>query len=63
MERETIYIPGDQAIAAAESPRLINSGGQRQELKLDNHHRWGVRERARGGFQGGYVRVDPTWEK
>ena len=27
MERETIYVEGDRAIAAAESPRLINSGG------------------------------------
>ena len=27
MERETIYIHGDQATAAAESPRLITSGG------------------------------------
>ena len=27
MERETIYIQGDQATAAAESPRLITSGG------------------------------------
>ena len=27
MERETIYIQGDRATAAAESPRLITSGG------------------------------------
>ena len=27
MERETIYIQGDRATAAAESPRLISSGG------------------------------------
>ena len=27
MERETIYVKRDQAIAAAESPKLINSGG------------------------------------
>ena len=27
MERETIYVQGDRATAAAESPRLINSGG------------------------------------
>ena len=27
MERETIYIQGDRATAAAESPRLICSGG------------------------------------
>ena len=27
MERETIYIQGDQDIAAAESPRLITNGG------------------------------------
>ena len=27
MEKETIYIQGDQATAAAESPRLIASGG------------------------------------
>ena len=27
MERETIYIQGDRATVAAESPRLITSGG------------------------------------
>ena len=27
MERESIYIQGDRATAAAESPRLITSGG------------------------------------
>ena len=27
MERETIYVEGDQATATAKSPRLINSGG------------------------------------
>ena len=27
MERETIYVEGDWATAAAESPRLINNGG------------------------------------
>ena len=27
MERETIYVQGDRATAAAESPRLITSGG------------------------------------
>ena len=27
MERETIYIQGDQATTAAESPRLISRGG------------------------------------
>ena len=27
MERETIYIQGDRATAAAKSPRLITSGG------------------------------------
>ena len=27
MERETIYVEGDQATVAAESPRLISSGG------------------------------------
>ena len=27
MERETIYVQGDQAIATASSPRLISSGG------------------------------------
>ena len=33
MERETIYIQGDRATAAAKSPRLITNGGRRQELK------------------------------
>ena len=33
MERETIYIQGDQAIVAIESPRLISNGGSEQELK------------------------------
>ena len=27
MEKETIYVEGDQATIAAESPRLISSGG------------------------------------
>ena len=27
MERETIYVQGDRAIAATSSPRLISSGG------------------------------------
>ena len=27
MERETIYVQGDRATTAAESPRLISSGG------------------------------------
>ena len=33
MERETIYIQGDRAIAVAESPRLINSGGSEAEIE------------------------------
>ena len=34
IERETIYIEGNRATVAAESPRLISSGGWGQELKL-----------------------------
>ena len=34
MERETIYVEGDGATGAAESPKFISSGGSGQELKL-----------------------------
>ena len=33
MERETIYIQGDRATAAAESPRLITSGGSKAGIE------------------------------
>ena len=33
MERETIYIEGDQATAAAKSPRLISNGESEARLE------------------------------
>ena len=49
MERKTIYIQGDRATAAAESPRLITGEGSHSGHVVDS----------RGPMRG----VDPAWEK
>ena len=64
MERETIYVQGDRATTAAESPRLISSGGSEAGIETPiTITGGGSRKWARGGFQGTYAGVDPAWEK